>query len=151
MYRIVLIIFICVLMLGGCKKHQNTTTVQTTDTPRFELFEPEDMPSPASYQEAVNLAGRFETPLLLIFYADWCGPCRKMHSEVWDNEEVKEVLRRFVVYKINTDDERETMQKHGYVRYLPSYGIYDVVDGNLYKVKFASGGKSSSEIIGWLK
>lgn len=44
---------------------------------------------------------------VLIFSADWCGPCRLMKSFVWNNQSVKNALENFDSYKfidIDSDD-----------------------------------------------
>ena len=46
-------------------------------------------------------------PVLVDFYADWCGPC-KMLAPIMD-----EISKEYKVFKVNTDDEQELAAKYG--------------------------------------
>ena len=46
-------------------------------------------------------------PVLVDFYADWCGPC-KMLAPVMD-----EISKDHKVFKVNTDDEEELSMEYG--------------------------------------
>jgi thioredoxin 1 len=57
-------------------------------------------------QEVLNS----EKPVLLDFYADWCGPC-KMMSPIID-EIAEEIGETAVVGKVNSDDNMELAEKY---------------------------------------
>ena len=51
-----------------------------------------------------------DKPVLLDFYADWCGPCRMVSPIV---DEIAEENPQFLVGKINVDNEPELAQEFG--------------------------------------
>ena len=51
-----------------------------------------------------------DKPVLLDFYADWCGPCRMVSPIV---DEIAEENPQYTVGMINVDDEPELAEKYG--------------------------------------
>ncbi len=51
-----------------------------------------------------------DKPVLLDFYADWCGPCRMVSPIV---DEIAKENPQYLVGKINVDDEPELAQAFG--------------------------------------
>jgi thioredoxin 1 len=50
-------------------------------------------------------------PAIIDFYADWCGPCRKLSPVL---EKLAEKYKdKIVIYKVNTDKERELAAAFG--------------------------------------
>jgi thioredoxin len=75
----------------------------------------------------LNKEWKFEgtTPCMIDFYADWCGPC-KMVAPVLE-ELQKEYGSNLVIYKVNTEDERELSAVFG-VQSIPSL-LFVPLDG----------------------
>ena len=51
-----------------------------------------------------------DKPVLLDFYADWCGPCRMVSPLV---DEIARENPQYLVGKINVDNEEELAQEFG--------------------------------------
>lgn len=58
-----------------------------------------------------------EVPVLVDFYADWCGPCRMMSSMV---EEISEEQPDIKVCKLNIDESRDIAETYG-VMSIPTF------------------------------
>ena len=52
-----------------------------------------------------------DKPVLVDFYADWCGPCRMMAPLV--EELAEELADQVVIGKLNVDDSEEIAAKYG--------------------------------------
>ncbi len=62
-----------------------------------------------------------ETPVLVDFYADWCGPCRIISPML--EEIVEELDGAFRVAKLDIDDNGATAVKYG-VRSIPTLILF---------------------------
>ena len=84
-----------------------------------------------------------EKPVLLDFYADWCGPC-KMVSPVID--QIADENPEYVVGKVNVDSENELASEFG-VFSIPTL----VVMKNGEVVNKVTGARPKAQILALLK
>ncbi len=79
------------------------------------------------------------TPIIIDFYADWCGPCRQVAPIM--KELAKEYEGKITVYKVDTDKEKELARAMGIqslptVVYIPVKGQPQVIMGAADKATF---------------
>ncbi len=61
-------------------------------------------------KDKLNEIKQLDKPILIDFYANWCGPC-KMLSPIID--EIAEEREDIIVAKVNVDDESELAEEFG--------------------------------------
>lgn len=84
-----------------------------------------------------------EKPVLLDFYADWCGPCRMVSPIV---EEIAAENPQYLIGKINVDKEPELAQK-SHVMSIPTLAV--IKNGNI--ISQSAGARPKADILAMLK
>ena len=84
-----------------------------------------------------------DTPVLVDFWAEWCGPCKAL-SPVLD-EAATELAGKVKVAKVNTDENPMTPSKYG-VRGIPTLMVFQ--SGELKATRV--GGLSKQDLLTWI-
>jgi thioredoxin 1 len=100
----------------------------------------------SAYQAALDESHRSGKPLVIDFYADWCGPCRWMHENTWNDVRVQRAMQDFVFMPVNIDGNRELSHLFG-VGGIP-YVVVISPDGNILCSQ--TGAVPPDRLLGWL-
>ena len=73
---------------------------------------------PGSFQELIHSS---ERPVLVDFYADWCGPCKMVSPAV--KQISSELKGRVVTVKVNVDKKEHVASRHK-IQSIPTIMIF---------------------------
>lgn len=79
-------------------------------------------------KDALKAAINNKKPLMVDFYTEWCGWCKKLDQDVYTDSKVNQLARQFICVKVDADKYREDVKKYsvsGYptVLFLNSEGL----------------------------
>lgn len=77
-----------------------------------------------SFDQAKKISKLTNKPILLDFWAVWCGPCKQMDVKVWKDDEIVELADKVVPTKIDVDTDSSTPADYA-VRGIPTIVVTD--------------------------
>lgn len=64
-----------------------------------------------SFATAIKKAVASKKPIFVDFYAEWCGPCKMLESDVFSDPRVKSLLEQAVCLRIDVDQNQADAEK----------------------------------------
>lgn len=77
--------------------------------------------TPVTDQSFENDVLKSSTPVLVDFWAEWCGPCRALGPKL--EEIANEMGGKVKIVKLNVDENNQTPQKYG-IRGIPAMLLF---------------------------
>jgi thioredoxin 2 len=105
------------------------------------LNEPLTMSSTSDFE---RLVGRASIPVLIDYWAPWCGPCRMVAPEL--QKVAARQAGRILVVKVNTDELPDLGQRFG-IRSIPTLAVF--AGGR--EVSRTTGVRPANEIEAWVE
>jgi len=120
---------VCAVVLCGCRegKAENSATDVKKDA------QPGMVQGPIAWVytlgEGLTLAQSSKKPLMVDFFAEWCGWCKKLDKDVYTDPDVAALSKEFVCVKVDTDKFGQDASKYG-VQGLPTI-VFMNADGTV--------------------
>ncbi|MDP6772778.1 MAG: thioredoxin TrxA [Rhodospirillales bacterium] len=102
------------------------------------------MPKPVTDDSFDADVLKSETPVIVDFWAEWCGPCHQIAPAL--EELAEEMSDKVVVAKLNIDENPSTPSKYG-VRGIPTLMLFK--DGQVAATKI--GALPKSKLVEWIE
>jgi thiol-disulfide isomerase/thioredoxin len=71
-----------------------------------------------NFDLARSIANSSERLIIIDFWASWCGPCKVMDIELWQNAGMQKISKNFIGVRIDVDTERSLTARYG-VKSIP--------------------------------
>lgn len=112
MKKIIALFFVC--FFAGCTVAQQVAKAELIDWQR-------------DFEKAKEIAKSENKPMMIDFYTDWCGWCKKLDSDTYSNKEVAELAKEFICVKINAEQQQKLAKEFGvsgfpYIVFLTAQG-----------------------------
>lgn len=108
----------------SCGRKNRVPTTRLADAGKCgrckTLLPPSGTPIDVDARQFAEVTGAVEVPVLVDFWAPWCGPCRTASIHV--AEVAKRFAGRAIVVKVNTEDHPALAQQFG-VRGIPHFVV----------------------------
>lgn len=127
MKRLAFFVFMLSVLSLFCCEISAQTTRTSVESKTIKLDKAAFLKKVVNFEKSPNVWNYLgDKPAVIDFYADWCGPCRRL-APVLD-ELAAEYAGKVYIYKVNVDNEKEIAEAFG-ITSLPTI-VFVPLKGN---------------------
>lgn len=124
---------VLLIILAGCRTQPGATRARPTSSqnPTTTVADPatgsaqkSEIPWLSSLDEGLKQAQATHRPVMIDFFATWCGPCKMMDEEVWPDKAVAAAAGKFVTVRLDVD-QHETEARQYNIDSIPAVVFLD--------------------------
>lgn len=110
-FKLFIFVLAAVFINGGCLDKNAGVTKESVNQAQ-ENPEKSEIKWLTNLSEGLKAAQDTKKPLMVDFYADWCGWCKKLDKDVYPNPEVLKLAEKFICVKVDTDANKADADKY---------------------------------------
>lgn len=84
-----------------------------------KLLGPSEIDWKTSFDEGLTQAKQSHKPVMVDFYAEWCGPCKLMAAKTFTDPKIVDEAQHWVAVRIDVDQHQDLAQRYG-IRGMPT-------------------------------
>jgi thioredoxin-related protein len=104
------------------------------------------------FNRGVELAKKDKKYIIIDFYTDWCGWCKKMDNLTYSDHDVQRLLSaHYISIKVNAEDEKQSLVFDGKTFTYPEFTQYLGINGFPTTVFLDPDGKAITKVPGFIE
>ena len=92
---------------------ESAAATDAATAPQDMAIVPQEIKWEENFEAAMQKARAENKPIMIDFYADWCGPCKDMDARVYPERNVIAQSQNWITVKVNGEKRPDVMQSYG--------------------------------------